>query len=309
LDQIYSFKTYFIEAKKIYKNIQFDLVFVSTGRLFTAFLASRAAKSLKVPLYIDVRDIFTDTIKDVIKNPIIKSLMLPILRFIEKMTFANANHINLISEGFKPYFQKYPRPTYSYFTNGIDDVFINKTLSPNTNNRIFKIVYAGNIGEGQGLHTILPKAAKALENRFEFLVIGDGGAKEILEDELKKLSVNNVKLISPVKRSELMPIYDQCDFFFIHLNDYDAFKKVLPSKIFELAAYDKPIIAGVSGYAAEFVSKNVSNIVLFESGDTESFVNKLNSYLYKREERTDFRTKFKRSAINKEMASSILQYM
>jgi glycosyltransferase involved in cell wall biosynthesis len=106
-----------------------------------------------------------------------------------------------------------------------------------------------------------------------------------------------------------MPIYDQCDFFFIHLNDYDAFKKVLPSKIFELAAYDKPIIAGVSGYAAEFVSKNVSNIVLFESGDTESFVNKLNSYLYKREERTDFRTKFKRSAINKEMASSILQYM
>jgi glycosyltransferase involved in cell wall biosynthesis len=309
LDQIYSFKTYFIGAKKIYKNIQFDLVFVSTGRLFTAFLASRAAKSLKVPFYIDVRDIFTDTIKDVIKNPIIKSLMLPILRFIEKMTFENANHINLISEGFKPYFQKYPRPTYSYFTNGIDDVFINKTLSPNTNNRIFKIVYAGNIGEGQGLHTILPKAAKALENRFEFLVIGDGGAKGILEDELKKLSVNNVKLISPVKRSELMPIYDQCDFFFIHLNDYDAFKKVLPSKIFELAAYDKPIIAGVSGYAAEFVSKNVSNIVLFESGDTESFVNKLNSYLYKREERTDFRTKFKRSAINKEMASSILQYI
>ena len=43
------------------------------------------------------------------------------------------------------------------------------------------------------------------------------------------------------------------DVLFLHLNDYSAFRKVIPSKIFEYAATGKPIVAGVSGYAAEFL--------------------------------------------------------
>ena len=45
---------------------------------------------------------------------------------MEKYTFSHANHINLVSEGFKEYFNKYKYPTFSYFTNGIDDIFLQK---------------------------------------------------------------------------------------------------------------------------------------------------------------------------------------
>src|SRR5690606_33202754 len=119
------------------------------------------------------------------------------------------------------------------------------------------------IGEGQGLHIIVPQAAHRLGDSYKFVIIGDGGAKGKLKAELDRLQVSNVELRAPVKRAELLEIYREADVLFLHLNDYDAFKKVLPSKIFELGAYDKPIIAGVAGFANEFIKKNIPNRILF----------------------------------------------
>ena len=59
------------------------------------------------------------------------------------------------------------------------------------------IVYAGNIGEGQGLHKIVPQAAKILGNKFTFLIYGDGGAKIKLQKEIDNLKVENVILKDP----------------------------------------------------------------------------------------------------------------
>lgn len=309
LDQIFSFITYYNKAKSIYKKQNFDLVFASSSRLFTAFLGHIASKYFRVPLYLDIRDIFKDTIKDVVRNPVIKMGVLPMIGYIENITFSNAKHINLISGGFKQYFSKYQKPTYSFYTNGIDEQFLDVNLSIQNNNKIKKILYAGNIGEGQGLHTIVPIIANELKNKYEFIIVGDGGAKEKLVVELNKYSLSNVDIRTPVKREELLKLYSEADFFFIHLNNYDAFKKVLPSKIFELAAYDKPIIAGVSGYANKFISENISNAILFEAGDYTAFLTLFNKYQYRTEKRLEFLQKFKRSTINYEMAKSILKYI
>ena len=70
-------------------------------------------------------------------------------------------------------------------------------------------------------------------------------------------ALENVILKDPVSRFELKSIYNTADYLFLHLNDYSAFKKVLPSKIFELATYPKTIIAGVSGYSADFIKKEI----------------------------------------------------
>lgn len=308
-DQILSFYTFYKGAKKIAKKYHYDLVFASSSRLFTAYLGYRTSLSAKVPLYLDIRDIFTDTMQDVLKNPLLKFFALPVLRYIEYKTFSGAKHINLISAGFKPYFGKYPKPVYSFYSNGIDDVFLNMKSNDATESVIKKIIYAGNIGEGQGLHIIIPESAKALEGKYEFIIVGDGGAKEKLMDEINRLKVSNIRMIDPVKRSDLMKLYDESDFFFIHLNDYEAFKKVLPSKVFELGAYDKPIIAGVSGYAKQFIEENVVNSIVFHPGDVKAFVSSISAYEYRREQRTEFLKKFLRSNLNSKMASSILSYL
>jgi glycosyltransferase involved in cell wall biosynthesis len=310
-DQIISYKTYFIEVMKRTKTEKYDIVFASTSRLFTAYLGYKIAQRNNTILYVDVRDIFYDTMKDVLKNKLIKKLVLPCIKYIEKKTFNFATHINLISKGFIPYFSSYKK-NYSYYTNGIDTVFEDATekmsIKNNLPNETKTIVYAGNIGEGQGLHAIIPEIAKNLPE-YQFIIIGDGGAKHKLERALSKHKINNVSLRNPVKRNELIEIYGNAGFLFLHLNDYKAFEKVLPSKIFEYAAFDKPIIAGVGGYAYKFLEQNVSNVILFSPSNASEMIDKLNVYKYENHTRIEFIKKFKRVNIDKEMAKSILKYL
>ncbi|HTN39091.1 MAG TPA: glycosyltransferase family 4 protein [Arachidicoccus sp.] len=309
-DQIFSFIKYYSTVRKVIKNKKYDLVIASSSRLFTAYLAYRIAGEKRLPLYLDIRDIFIDTMADVLKNPLIKFGTLPVLRLIEKKVFTYASHINLISGGFFDYFKKFKGPHFTTFPNGIDDLFLGLPRSVSKGNQEFKVItYAGNIGEGQGLHKIIPQAAKELGENFHFKVIGDGGVKQKLIDSINEYGVTNVELSGPVNRKELLEIYNQSDFLFIHLNDYEAFKKVLPSKVFELGAYDKPIIAGVAGFANKFIEENISNRILFLPGDVKDMVRQLKSYDYRNEYRAKFVSEYRRSNINSKLAESMLSYL
>jgi glycosyltransferase involved in cell wall biosynthesis len=312
LDQVLSFKKYYSEVIKLNENKRADLVFASSSRLFTAYLGYTIAKKSNAPLYLDIRDIFVDTMSDVFKSKILKIGILPLLKLIENRTFSYAKHINLISGGFKSYFIKFSNTEFTFYTNGIDEEFLDAIPVVVKEDKIGSkksIVYAGNIGEGQGLHKVIPKAAKELGSAFEFMVIGDGGTKKLLLDEIEYLSISNVVLEKPVNRKELQGIYNNADYLFIHLNDYPAFRKVLPSKIFELATFGKPIIAGVSGFAAEFIKTEVSDSFVFEPCNSMQLVDFLKSdMLSNKIDRKEFKLKYRRSNINKLMAESILSY-
>lgn len=314
-DQIKSFRTFYKGVKKRIKGKEYDLVFASSSRLFTAYLGYKVAKKLKVPLYLDIRDIFTDTIGEVIQNPGVKFGIVPYLQQIERKTFQYASHINLISAGFKPYFEKYDSANYSYFTNGIDKVFIEASKQvqgeESSDSDVKRIVYAGNIGEGQGLHKVIPQAAKLLGEKYEFHIIGDGGAKKALISKIEEYAVENVILHNPVNREKLIEEYQHADYLFIHLNDYKAFEKVLPSKVFELGVFNKIIIAGVAGYARQFFQENLPSTILFAPGDYEEMVRLMKSNTNKpiQEKRDQFIENFNRTKINTSLAESILSYI
>ena len=118
-----------------------------------------------------------------------------------------------------------------------------------------------------------------------------------------------MKLLSPVNRNELVQYYQKSDILFLHLNDYDAFKKVLPSKLFEYAALGKPIWAGVSGYPADFIINNISNAAVFQPCNIEEAIESLETLEIATEPRGDFVSNFSRENIMKEMSSSILSIM
>jgi glycosyltransferase involved in cell wall biosynthesis len=307
-DQIRSFYAYYQFVQKHTKGKQYDLVVASSSRLFTAFLARLLAMHNNCKLYLDIRDIFSDTMKDVSLPKPIKWVLIPMLERIEKFSFKNAAHINLISQGFESYFNKhYTKPNFTYYSHGVDDEFIELgETDTKTATKPYTILYAGNIGEGQGLHEILPAAAAKLGSDYQFVIYGDGGCKQLLEDQIKKLQINNIVINKPIQRKDLLKEYQEADFYFIHLNDYPAFEKVLPSKIFELAAQQKPIIAGVGGYAAQFLQQHVPNLLLFKPCQAEELVSLLNSYTYYKEKRSQFIHTFKRESINVQLAQSML---
>ena len=310
-EQAKAFTSYYKGVMNLIKHEKYDMVFASSSRLFTAFLGKRCAVKNHCPLYLDIRDIFVDTMKDIFKDK--KYIQIPavwLLSKIEKYTFKNANHINLISGGFRPYFEKYTKPTYSEYSNGIDDVFIEAGQEYSVDNgKPYIITYAGNMGSGQGLEKIIPEAAKKLGPDYKFRLIGDGGTRKKLEEKLKGLKVDNVELLNPVARKELIQYYKESTFLFFHLNDLEAFKKVMPSKMFEYGAFDKPIIAGVGGYAAQFVENNIPNHILFKPTDVDDFVNQMKSYQLKFEHRDEFVKNFSRKSIDKKLAASIVSLL
>ena len=77
--------------------------------------------------------------------------------------------------------------------------------------------------------------------------------------------------------------------------------------MFEYAAFDKPIIAGVGGYASQFIRENLSNYILFAPTDIESMVEQILKFDRGNQEQGDFVIKFARINIMKVMGRSILE--
>ena len=110
-------------------------------------------------------------------------------------------------------------------------------------------------------------------------------------------------------RKQLIEYYQSADILFLHLNNYSAFNKVLPSKIFEYAACGKPIVAGLSGYAAKFLKNEIPYSVLFKPGNVQACVNALihaHNMHVNSEQVDNFIAKFSRQTIMNKMASHIL---
>lgn len=309
IDQSRAFTAFAREAVKLTKSREYDLVYASSSRLMTAVLGAYIARKKRVPLYLDIRDIFVDTIKDVLSSKIVWALK-PLFSVLERWAVQRAQKVNLVSGGFRKYFEsRYPGKHFSFFTNGIDQEFIAAVPAVACDSKadLPEVVYAGNFGEGQGLHSIIPHLAKHYDGRLKFKLLGDGGRKFQLEAALREQKVTNIEVLAPVNRRELIEIYRRADVLFLHLNDYDAFLKVLPSKIFEYAAVGKPIWAGVSGFAAEFLREHVTNAAVFHPCNVRQAIEAFERLELQTQPRTEFCEKFSRESIMQNMAADVLR--
>jgi len=308
--QILRFTIYGILAWREAKKYNWDIVVATSGRLFTATLASIIARRCKAPLYLDIRDLFVDTISDLSKGKLIY-LFVPIFKWIEKITLRSAQKINFVSSGFIPYANKIiPNKIFSTFSNGIDEDFLlyNFNKPKDLTNTAPLIVYAGNFGDGQGLHYIIPQVAKFMGSTVRFRLIGGGNRIAELKNVILKSNLSNVELLPPVKREDLLYHYKEADILLLHLNNQLAFEKVLPSKIFEYAATNKPILAGVSGYAAKFIKTQVIGAEVFMPHDSSGMISALKKIIKHKSNinRDVFCKKYSRKRIMTQMTKDIL---
>jgi glycosyltransferase involved in cell wall biosynthesis len=308
VDQARAFQTYARRVRPLAAAARYDLVFATSSRLMTAALGSWVARRQRCPLYLDIRDIFVDTIGDVLPRRAAWFLQ-PGFAQVERYTIRRADRVNLVSEGFRSYFEpRYPKTRFSYFTNGIDAEFLGRSFTgaPAGGTAPLRVLYAGNMGEGQGLHAVVPELARRLGDRVVLRLIGDGGRKPQLAEAVRQARVANVELLPPVPRQKLLEEYRQADVLFLHLNDYAAFKRVLPSKLFEYAATGKPVLAGVAGHAAEFIRTRIPGAEVFPPCDAEAAVQALARLPRGEQPRSEFVREYSRSRIMDVMAAEVV---
>lgn len=313
VDQPRSFMSFAYQALRQTADIGYDLVFATSSRLMTAALGARIARAKGARLYLDIRDIFADTMREVLSRKAAAATR-PFFEAAERWTIGSADRVNLVSRGFADYFTKrYPRQRFSYITNGVDDEFtdVARTMgrSPRDESAPLTILYAGNMGAGQGLDVIVPALAARMGHSCRFILIGEGAHRPALLAALAAAGVNNVEVHGPMQRDALLRAYGQADVLFLHLNDFEAFKKVLPSKVFEYGALGKPVLAGVAGYAAEFIRSEISNAAVFEPCDVEGAITAFRKLELRDTPRPEFVERFSRRKVSDALAADVLDLL
>lgn len=311
ISQIKSYIYFCFAVLKLTRNRDYDLVFGTSSRLMTAVLSVYISRRKAIPVYLDIRDILADGIQEILPK-YVGFITKIALSLIERWSFRNADKINLISQGFEPYFKKrFSNKEYSYFTNGIDQIILQEDFSPSNKEHDFNnipiILYAGNLGDGQAVHKIIPELALRLEGHFNFLIIGNGKYRKKLQLTIQERGISNVTIMERISRQRLLQKYKEVDILFLHLNDHEAFEKVLPSKIFEYAATGKPIVGGLAGYAKNFVESNVANAEVFTPLNVDEAIKALKQIDLRWRDRSSFKQQFARDAIMSKMADDVIE--
>lgn len=311
LDQSRAFLEFARKANFLVRSHKYDLVIATSSRLMTAVLGGYFARRNNAALYLDIRDLFVENFTHLFPKTC-GWLGRFLLRPVERWALGRAQKINLVSPGFGDYVRDlYPEIPISYFTNGIDNLFINTGFEHGSYKNgeakaPLKILYAGNVGKGQSLDRIIPQLAIKFGNKAQFQIIGDGGALAQLKKSLMDAGVNTVELIPPMSRQDLLAYYAKADVLFLHLNNMKPLRRVIPSKLFEYAATGKPIWAGLAGVSADLITQEVDNAVVFTPCDAAAAVNSFELLQFVHSQRAPFIATYSRSRIMTLMAKDIL---
>jgi glycosyltransferase involved in cell wall biosynthesis len=130
--------------------------------------------------------------------------------------------------------------------------------------RPFTIIYAGNLGRAQALHTLVDAAGIVERTRGDvrILVYGDGVDSARLRARAKAAGVGNLSIEDARPKDEIVGILAGADALLIHLADQRLFEVTIPSKCQFYLALGRPIVAGVAGEAAELLNQSGSALVV-----------------------------------------------
>ncbi len=305
LGQTLSFLLFFIKAFKsaFFSKKKIDIVYATSSRMMTGFLGALLSRTLKSFFVIDIRDLFVDVLPSfyprywkILKKP---------LQLVELYTIRSSHKLISVSPGFIPYLlSKFPEADISTRPNGVDNIFITNKFEKIVSTDSINILYAGNIGHGQCLESIIPAFAQTLIGKVSITIIGDGSAKDAL---VKKTSdIPNVTILPPVERETLLEFYSNSDVLFLQIADIPALRKVIPSKIFEYSATGKPILLGAKGIIRKIAREEIPNVGVFEPGDHVGAIKAFKELRKDAVDRADFVKKYSRDKISQNIVDDIL---
>lgn len=145
-DQAHAFVRYASAVQQRVRGGQLGMVATTSSRLMTASLGAWVAKRRGAMLYMDIRDLFTDTMEDLLAKSLRRGL-LPGFRVLERSTLRSAGQMNVVSTGFLPHIQRVaPGLTPTMYTNGVDPAFVETDLTQSMPTEKPVVLYGGNTG-------------------------------------------------------------------------------------------------------------------------------------------------------------------
>lgn len=265
--------------------LKFDLIVATSPQFFTALCGRTLSFWKRRPWVMEVRDLWPESIKTV--GVMKDNAVIRYFEWEEMRCYKSARQIIVVTDSFKSRLIERGISEKKIFVvkNGVDrslfapmakDLELLKELGLEGK----KVIgYVGTHGMAHKLDFIL-QCAKNNEGRndYHFLFIGNGAKKNELLNLKEQLKLTNVTMLDSVSKTEVKRYISILDLCLINLRKSDLFKTVIPSKIFENAAMEIPIIMGVEGEAQEIIESYKAGLC-FEPENVSDFQNTLDQLL------------------------------
>ena len=121
-----------------------------------------------------------------------------------------------------------------------------------------RLIYAGAVGEAQGLHVLL-EAARCLALKsvpVEIIVAGDGPSRSLLQDRRDSMGLDNIRFVGRISKAEVDDLSRTAIGHLVVLAEFPHLQVTMPSKIGELLSQKIPIVASVGGDPAQLLAES-----------------------------------------------------
>jgi glycosyltransferase involved in cell wall biosynthesis len=249
---------------KIFTKIKADYVFIfEVSPMTQALPGVWYAKKRKIPCYLYVQDLWPENVEIItgIRN---KHVIGTIGKMVDYI-YSNCTKIFTTSESFvKSINQRgVPIDKIEYWPQYAEDFYrplAKVNISEIPNDDAFNIIFAGNIGNAQGLD-ILPKVAtllngRELERKIRFNIVGDGRYKNELIELVNKNGIADMfNFITKQPATRIPEFMAASDAAFLCLTDSQLFAMTIPAKLQSYMACGIPVIASADGEANKIINE------------------------------------------------------
>ena len=240
-----------------------DVVIATSPQLLVALSGWWLAWWKRVPLVFEVRDLWPESLAAVGaggEGTWLHRTLAAIARFL----YRRASHIVVVTPAFKDHLiQRWqvPADKISVVENGVETDLFRKDPSANQLRRDlrlegrFLICYIGTMGMAHGLETVIEAACKLQSVRpaAMFLLIGEGAEKENIAQLAAARGLENIRILDQQPRERIPAYISAADVCLVMLKKTDLFKTVIPTKLLEYMACERPVIVAVDGQARRIV--------------------------------------------------------
>ncbi len=153
------------------------------------------------------------------------------------------------------------RDRLTFVSNWADEAVFHPVVTPADlglpPRRPFTVMYAGAMGDVQGLEVVLD-AAERLRARPDIgiLLLGGGVARAGLQEQARGRALTNVSFAPPQPAERMSDVLASADVQLISLKDLPVFANTIPSKLPATLAAGHPIIGALSGDAARIIENS-----------------------------------------------------
>jgi hypothetical protein len=247
-----------------------DVLVASSPTLFAVVAAWVISRRLRVPYVFEIRDLWPAIFVDlgVLRN----RFLVACLERLELFLYRRAGAVVTVTRAFADDIARrgIARSKLAVVTNGVDlEAFEPGPPDPGLRERLgygagdVVALYCGAHGISHALARVLEAAARLRDQpALRFLFVGEGAEKEALVARARELDLSNVAFQGSVPRDEVAALYRAADVCLVPLRAVPLFRSFIPSKMFEILACGRPILASLEGEAAEILSASGAAVVV-----------------------------------------------